>query len=203
MKIRQSGSTEFEKDIRRYNTQEPGRGITSHNPSRKNKSAVKHADSNHSIGKSSKGRRPFKSPGNSRKISRENSNPFGRKISNFDQNSRSGYSNHKPQSTSPVVRGGSSSPKKVMEVLTNGLVKIEDSTKLLINGSEVLSHQGIHGKIHQVGVGFGTGRHLQSRKTPNAQQDVVMKSQKSQKSSKTNKSHRTAKQQQTIFMLPG
>lgn len=90
-----------------------------------------------------------------------------------------------------------------MEILTNGKAKVDESTKLLINGSEVLSKTGIAGKIHTVGVGFGTGRHLQNRKTPNVVQDVIMKSQKSVKSTKTTKTARTTKQQQTMFILPG
>jgi len=43
--------------------------------------------------------------------------------------------------------------------LTQGKVNVDDNTILLINNSEVLAKDGIHGKINQVGVGFGTGRH--------------------------------------------
>ena len=46
-----------------------------------------------------------------------------------------------------------------METLTHGKVEITEKTSLLINGSEVLTQKGISGKIHKVGVGFGTGRH--------------------------------------------
>ena len=49
--------------------------------------------------------------------------------------------------------------RKVMETLTHHKVVIDEKTQLLINGSEVLSEKGISGKIHKVGVGFGTGRH--------------------------------------------
>ena len=34
----------------------------------------------------------------------------------------------------------------------------------MINGSEVLTHKGIKGNIHSVGVGFGTGRHTSGRR---------------------------------------
>ena len=51
-----------------------------------------------------------------------------------------------------------------MEKLTHHRVKIDQETKLLINGSEVLSHKGIKGSIQKVGVGFGTGRHTSGRR---------------------------------------
>ena len=51
-----------------------------------------------------------------------------------------------------------------MAKLTHHRVKIDQSTKLLINGSEVLSSKGIKGNIHKVGVGFGTGRHTSGRR---------------------------------------
>ena len=51
-----------------------------------------------------------------------------------------------------------------MERLTHHRVKIDEETKLLINGSEVLSSKGIRGNIHKVGVGFGTGRHTSGRR---------------------------------------
>ena len=51
-----------------------------------------------------------------------------------------------------------------METLTHHRVKINPDTKLLINGDEVLSSQGIKGNIHKVGVGFGTGRHTSGRR---------------------------------------
>jgi hypothetical protein len=35
---------------------------------------------------------------------------------------------------------------------------------ILINANEVLAKDGIHGKISEVGVGFGTGRHTESRR---------------------------------------
>ena len=51
-----------------------------------------------------------------------------------------------------------------MKQLTHHRVKIDEQTKLLINGSEVLTHKGIKGNIHSVGVGFGTGRHTSGRR---------------------------------------
>ena len=50
-----------------------------------------------------------------------------------------------------------------MRRLTHHRVKIDKETKLLINGSEVLSQKGIKGNINRVGVGFGTGRHTSGR----------------------------------------
>jgi ribosomal protein S28E/S33 len=40
---------------------------------------------------------------------------------------------------------------------------VNNETMLLINASEVLARDGIHGKIAQIGVGFGTGRHTAKR----------------------------------------
>jgi hypothetical protein len=40
---------------------------------------------------------------------------------------------------------------------------VNKETMLLINASEVLARDGIHGKIAQIGVGFGTGRHTANR----------------------------------------
>ena len=51
-----------------------------------------------------------------------------------------------------------------MQNLTHHRVKIDPNTKLLINGDEILSSQGIKGNIHSVGVGFGTGRHASGRR---------------------------------------
>jgi len=48
---------------------------------------------------------------------------------------------------------------RLIKTLTQGKVNVDDNTILLINESEVLSRDGIHGKISQVGIGFGTGRH--------------------------------------------
>lgn len=41
---------------------------------------------------------------------------------------------------------------------------VDQDTILLINSGEVLTKEGIHGNIAQLGVGFGTGRHTSSRK---------------------------------------
>jgi hypothetical protein len=76
-----------------------------------------------------------------------------------------------------------------MGELTNGRVKISSNTKLLINGSEVLDREGIHGKIHQVGIGFGTGRHLQGRKSHIIErQEIVMSKSKPVQKKKKSKS---------------
>lgn len=42
--------------------------------------------------------------------------------------------------------------------------KIEEDSFLLINANEVLARDGIHGKIAEIGVGFGTGRHTNTRR---------------------------------------
>ena len=49
--------------------------------------------------------------------------------------------------------------------LTQGKVNVDDNTILLINETEVLSKDGIHGKIASVGIGFGTGRHTEGRRS--------------------------------------
>ena len=46
-----------------------------------------------------------------------------------------------------------------MENLTHKKAHISEETVILINATEKLSRKGIEGKIHNVGVGFGTGRH--------------------------------------------
>jgi hypothetical protein len=53
-----------------------------------------------------------------------------------------------------------------MRTLTNGETQIDEDTILLINAAEVLTRDGIHGHIANVGVGFGTGRHTMKRKSP-------------------------------------
>lgn len=55
------------------------------------------------------------------------------------------------------------STKLLMQSLTKQ--PITENTAILINASEVLTKAGIHGKISEVGVGFGTGRHIQKRKS--------------------------------------
>ena len=42
--------------------------------------------------------------------------------------------------------------------------KIEEDAFLLINANEVLARDGIHGRIAEIGVGFGTGRHTSVRR---------------------------------------
>jgi len=41
--------------------------------------------------------------------------------------------------------------------------RLSDFTILLTNANEILSKDGIHGRIGGVGVGFGTGRHTASK----------------------------------------
>ena len=42
--------------------------------------------------------------------------------------------------------------------------KVAEDAVLLINANEILAKDGIHGKIAQVGIGFGTGRHTEGRR---------------------------------------
>ncbi len=58
-----------------------------------------------------------------------------------------------------------SQTKHLIETLTKKQTMVTDDTILLINQAEVLAKDGIHGKIGQVGVGFGTGRHTSIRKS--------------------------------------
>jgi hypothetical protein len=53
----------------------------------------------------------------------------------------------------------------LIETLTKKKTEITKDTILLINQAEILAKDGIHGKISQVGVGFGTGRHTSIRKS--------------------------------------
>jgi hypothetical protein len=49
-------------------------------------------------------------------------------------------------------------------MLTNkSNLPVDEATMLLINNSEVLARDGIHGKIAKTGLGFGTGRHTAAR----------------------------------------
>lgn len=45
----------------------------------------------------------------------------------------------------------------------NSNFPINENSMLLINASEVLARDGIHGTIAEVGLGFGTGRHTANR----------------------------------------
>ena len=54
--------------------------------------------------------------------------------------------------------------RRVMGMLTHHRVKIDKETKLLINGSEILTQEGIKGNINKVGIGFGTGRWTSGRR---------------------------------------
>ena len=51
-----------------------------------------------------------------------------------------------------------------MEDLTQLEGQIDNDTKVVINGQEVLSPIGISGQIRDVGLGFGTGRHTNGRR---------------------------------------
>ena len=61
--------------------------------------------------------------------------------------------------------GGDTPAKKLIAELTQGKVNVDDNTILLINETEVLAKDGIHGKIASVGIGFGTGRHTEGRRS--------------------------------------
>ena len=50
---------------------------------------------------------------------------------------------------------------------------------ILINATEKLTHKGISGDIHSVGVGFGTGRHT-AGKRENLKNEVVRMQRSSQ-----------------------
>ena len=54
----------------------------------------------------------------------------------------------------------------LMRKIVKGKVDVEDDSILLINATEVLTKEGIHGMIAPIGVGFGTGRHSHRRKSP-------------------------------------
>ena len=41
--------------------------------------------------------------------------------------------------------------------------RLSNHTIMLTNANEILSKGGIHGRIGNVGVGFGTGRHTASK----------------------------------------
>lgn len=73
----------------------------------------------------------------------------------FPDDSKSGGRSN--NSKSPEAR-------RVMGMLTHHRVKIDKETKLLINGSEILTQEGIKGNINKVGVGFGTGRWTSGRR---------------------------------------
>lgn len=70
-----------------------------------------------------------------------------------------------------------------MEDLTHQKAHINEDTVILINATEKLSKKGIEGKIHNVGVGFGTGRHT-AGKEKREELKVVNKSRSSGKSKK-------------------
>ena len=54
----------------------------------------------------------------------------------------------------------------LMRDLVQGKAEVDQDTIMLINATEVLTRDGIHGKIANIGVGFGTGRHTMKRKSP-------------------------------------
>lgn len=163
----------------------------------KSKSSINNAISSNSIGKHSRGK-------NARMAADSYSNDppakqhFGikKKSGNYTAVDRSKSRSHSRQdrfsqrhsSHSPHISPNKpvSDVVKCMEDLTNHRARIDENTKLLINGSEVLSQAGIAGKIHKVGVGFGTGRHTQGRRSNNnapgsgtSKMEVVIQSTKS------------------------
>ena len=54
-----------------------------------------------------------------------------------------------------------------MEDLTHQKAHIQEDTVILINATEKLTHKGIVGEVHEVGVGFGTGRHTAGKQMRN------------------------------------
>ena len=87
----------------------------------------------------------------------------------FPDDKSGGKSNH---SKSPEAR-------RVMGMLTHHRVKIDRETKLLINGSEILTQEGIKGTINKVGVGFGTGRWTSGRRLDLLKEVPVVQKKKS------------------------
>ena len=71
-----------------------------------------------------------------------------------------------PDDKSGGQKSVSKSPeaRRIMGMLTHHRVKIDKETKLLINGSEILTQGGIKGNINKVGIGFGTGRWTSGRR---------------------------------------
>jgi hypothetical protein len=53
-----------------------------------------------------------------------------------------------------------------MRDLVQGKAEVDQDTIMLINATEVLTKDGICGRIANIGVGFGTGRHTMKRKSP-------------------------------------
>ena len=51
----------------------------------------------------------------------------------------------------------------IQKLTQNQNMPVSNQTMLLINASEVLARDGIHGKIARIGLGFGTGRHTANR----------------------------------------
>lgn len=92
-----------------------------------------------------------------------------------------------PDDKSAGRSNNSKSPeaRRVMGMLTHHRVKIDKETKLLINGSEILTQGGIKGTINKVGVGFGTGRWTSGRR-----QDLLKEVPLSVKSRKLSPKHR-------------
>ncbi len=79
--------------------------------------------------------------------------------------------------TSENGRKRSGSPTQgLIKTLTKNQVTVTEDTILLINAAEVLARDGIHGKIASVGVGFGTGRHTQSRRLGSPEKGTYKKS---------------------------
>lgn len=64
--------------------------------------------------------------------------------------------------TSPKNSIGRAEALQVLKHLT-GHKEVDEDAVLLINANEILAKDGIHGKIAEVGIGFGTGRHTENR----------------------------------------
>ena len=139
----------------------------------KSKTSINNAISSNSIGKHSKGKQARvgadshdypTSEFRRRKKSGTNT-AANRSKSRSGSKHESFYNRHNSHSPHMTPHKHVTDTIKCMEDLTNHRARIDENTKLLINGSELLSQHGISGKIHKVGVGFGTGRHTQSRKS--------------------------------------
>ena len=84
-----------------------------------------------------------------------------------------------PSSKSPT--------RKLMEDLTHQKAHITEDTVILINATEKLTKKGIIGEIHDVGVGFGTGRHTAGSRSGLKQQMIVKNKKKEKTTSRSSK----------------
>lgn len=84
----------------------------------------------------------------------------------FDK--RSFGSSSKDRSCSPIRSGSYErrfgvDPVELIKRLSDKK-NVDNESFLLINANEVLAKDGIHGRIAEVGIGFGTGRHTSTRR---------------------------------------